>query len=634
MGVYKKAAAIIIAIPVVIGLSWMGFRLTNESNVLVPQTVTLQNTSEPIESFSTSPTPATFKTVVDEIIEEDIQTIRIFEGSMSDYTADKTPFFSKPVERVMFFPKTLMALTPEVLSQLSERIKIISKKSVKQVLFTVDPIKPGESNIVPLSLQLIDAPLEDLLIHFASIGGKAEKIITLVYTQPFKLTVTSEDDPEFASFDANLEQGIYLIRRLQPGKLYKYRFQFTHDMNRESVQQKLTDYLKNNAFQGVRLDWVDDRSFLLSIDFRQAINAPLVGLNFGGVRNKAGYTLTTNKYYQFQPSPAQALYRINLLTTKRASLFASSVHFDEIEVSPNGKYGLAAVVASNEMRSIYGYSAIDLNGTILKSFGLDEIHLAKWTQNGNALIYLQNNNVMHYDLLSGVTKVIWSTPNQEKNARIVSLDIDPTSETTVIGWGTHDDAGRFTYDFYVLAGYSGKSPKKIQKAGSFSCYEGPCYAPGNRIFKNEEMYYEVYNDQESSPKWSSYKLDLVNGEKMDADLKQHLIWDNNKRIFELSNGNSLWIQKKPAEGKEQWIQLDPSTGKQTPLMETSLGLFNEWMSLYEIGEGQYLIHLQKQIWKVVDTKNKKISDYLLIPKEVSQVHKLGTQLYFFSSVGT
>jgi hypothetical protein len=627
MVVNKKAAAVIIAIIVVSGLGWMGFRLANESKGSVPQSTTQQSTAEPNDSFSTKPIPS----VVDGIIEEDIQSIRILEGPMYDYTANETPFFSKPDVRVMFFPKTMMPLTQEVLSQLPNRIKIISKNIKKEVRFLVDPIKSGDSNVVPLSLQLFDAPKEDLLIHFVSIDGKQEKIVTLFYTEPFNYTVTSEDDPEIESYASYLEQGMNIVRRLQPGKLYKYRFQFTHDVNRESVQQKLTDYLKNNAFQGVRLDWENDRSFNLILDFRQETNEPLVGLNFNGVRNLAGYTLSTGKNYRFQPSPAQALYRINLSTSKKDSLFASSVHYNEIDVSPNGKYGLAAEVGDNEMHLIYAYSAIDLNGKILKSFGMDEIHLAKWSQNGNALIYLQKNNVMHYDLPSGKTNVIWAAPNQEKNARIVSLDNDPTSDTTVIGWGTHDDDGRFTYDLYVLSGYSDNQPRKIQSVGSFSCYEGPCYAPGYRIIKKDEMYYEVYNDQENNPKWVAYKVDLVNGEKKKVDLKHQIRDDNDKRIFELSNGNSLWVQKQPTDEKEQWIRFDPFTGKQTSLMETSLGLFKEWMSLYEIGEDNYLIHLPDQNWKVIDTRNNKVSEYVLIPKEVKQVHKIGTQLYFFSN---
>ncbi|MDQ0888611.1 hypothetical protein QFZ81_003699 [Paenibacillus sp. V4I9] len=627
MVVNKKAAAVIIAIIMVSGLGWIGFRLANESKGSVSQGTTQQSTAEPNDSFSMKPIPS----VVDGIIEEDIQSIRIFEGSMSDYTAKETPFFSKPDVGIMFFPKTMMPLTPEVISELPNRIKIISKNIKKEVRFSVDPIKSGDSNVVPLLLQLIDAPKEDLLIHFVSMDGQKEKIVTLFYTEPFNYTVTSEDDPEIAKYDAYLEQGMNTVRHLQPGKLYKYRFQFTHDVNRESVQHKLTEYLKNNAFQGVSLDWENDRSFILSIDFRHEANAAPVGLSFNGVRNTAGYTLSTGKQHRFQPAPAQALYRINLATSKKDSLFASSIHYNEIDVSPNGKYGLAAEVGDNEMHSIYAYSVIDLNGKILKSFGMDEIRLAKWSPNGNALIYLQKNNVMLYDLPSGNTKVTWAAPNQEKNARIVSLDNDPTSETTVIGWGKHDDNGRFTYDLYVLSDYSDSQPRKIQSAGSFSCYEGPCIAPGYRIVKKDEMYYEVYGDQENTPKWSAYKIDLASGEKKEEDLKHLISDDDNKRIFELSNGKSLWIQKLPVNGKEQWIRSDPFTGKQTPLMETSLGLFKEWMSLYEIGEDKYLIHLPDQNWKIIDTRNNKVSEYVLIPKEVNQVHKLGTQLYFFSN---
>lgn len=162
MVVNKKVAAVIIAIIMVSGLGWIGFRLANESKGSVPQGTTQQSTAEPNDSFSMKPIPS----VVDGIIEEDIQSIRIFEGSMSDYTAKETPFFSKPDVGVMFFPKTMMPLTPEVISELPNRIKIISKNIKKEVRFSVDPLKSGDSNVVPLLLQLIDAPKEDLLIHF------------------------------------------------------------------------------------------------------------------------------------------------------------------------------------------------------------------------------------------------------------------------------------------------------------------------------------------------------------------------------------------------------------------------------------------------------------------------------------
>lgn len=628
MRINKKTSAVIIAIIIVSGLGWMGFRLASDGENSAAQTLTKQNTAKPIESLSASPAPSAFKTVVDDILEEGFASIRIFEGSISDYTDDETPYFSKPIERVMFFPNSLISLRPEVSSQLFDRIKIIAKDTERKIQFTVNPI---ESNDIPFSLQLIDAPLEDLLIHFAAIDGKEDKIITLVYTEPFNLTVTSEDDPGFASFDKQLKRGIYLVRHLEPGKLYKYRFQFTHEMNRESVQQKVTEYLTNNTFQGVSLEWLDDSSFMLLIDFRQVPETPLVGFDFSGVRNKAGYELSESKYYQFHAGPAQALYRIDLSTFKKTSLFVSSVHFSEIDVSPNGKYGLAAEVAANEMHDIYDYSAIDLKGEILKTFGLDEIHLVKWAQNGNVLIYLQNNSVMHYDLTNNESKVIWSAPNQDKNARIISLDLDPASETTVVGWGTHDDDGGFTYDLYILSSYSDNNPKKIKAAGSFSCYEGPCYNYGYRIIKNGEMYYEVYNGQEQNPERSAYKLNLVNGEKKEAELIQQ-IKDDNKRNFELSNGTTLLIQKKPEDDTEQWIQLDPTSGKQTPLMETSLGIFNSSMSFYEFGEGKYLIHLSEQNWQLIDTKNKKVTQYSGIPKEVNQVHKLGTELYYFSNV--
>lgn len=144
MVVNKKAAAVIIAIIMDSGLGWIGFRLANERKGSVPQSTTQQSTAEPNDSFSMKPIPSVF----DGIIEEDIQLIRIFEGLMYDYTANETPFFSKPDVRVMFFPKTMMPLNPEVLTQLPNRIKIISKNIKKEVRFSVDPIISADSNVV------------------------------------------------------------------------------------------------------------------------------------------------------------------------------------------------------------------------------------------------------------------------------------------------------------------------------------------------------------------------------------------------------------------------------------------------------------------------------------------------------
>lgn len=557
----------------------------------------------PVPTPTSIPTLPSIQSIVDAILLEEIRSVRIFERSVNDYPADQPPLFSEPNAKVMVFPKTIVPFTPEQLSDLPNRIKVTAKSSQKEVRYSVDPIKPGDSNLVPLSLQLQDAPEEDLLIRFYSTDGQQEKTLTLRYTEPFRYTLTSEDDPGIVPYAADSKKGFYKTHYVLPGQTYEYSIQFSHDVRRDSVTQRLAESAGKEASPFMQFKWENDRLLKLTLDFRQPAQSPAITFNLYGIRTKDGYQISDQANYRIQPARPQALFQINLPASAKQSLFASPVHYTEIEMSPNGKYGLAAELGSNEMYSLYAYSVVELNGNRLQAFDMDEIYLAKWYRDGSTLLYLQHNKFMQYDTTKGEVKTIWTSPSQEKNARFVSLDLDPTTGSISVGWGLHDEQGQFTYDLYVFKSPVDTEPRRIPNAATFDCYEGPCYAPGERMFRNGNVEVVVKRPEEA---------------------------DDTKRVIELTNRKSLWIVKMPDAGSEQWVLFDPITNAQTTLMDTKLGIFKSWTPLTEIGEGQYLIHLPDQHWQIVDTTHQTVSVYDLIPKEVNQVHKMGTDLYFFS----
>jgi hypothetical protein len=635
MVINKKIAAVLIAIILISGITWIGYKMVNETKSSAPLS-TPRNTSqvapEPNDISDAAFTPAISKFIIDELIQEDIQTIRIFEVEITDYNTEEIPFFSQSEVSVMFFPKTLVPLTPVDLIRIQDYVNIVSNSN-KIVGFTIDSIKPEDTNLVPLYLHLVDAPKEDLTVKFASIDGKQEKLVTLRYTEPFNYTITSENDPGIAKYVDSLTNAPMTIHRPEQGKQFTYHIHFTHDMDRENVEEKLSNSFKSSSFQAYQLIWENDSTLKLVLDFRQSTDSTFVNINLQGIRNQQGYALTTNRIIQIKPSRLQALYKINSTSSSKTNLFTSAIHYSEIEISPNGKYGLAAEVGENEMRSVYAYTVIELNGKIRKTFGMDDISFAHWSRNGDNLIYVFEKNVMSFDLISGETKTVWTSPEKTNESRIVSLDVDSSSDNIVIGWGTHDSDGIFTYDLYALSDMGDTQPRRFQSVGSFSCYEGPCYLYGNQKVVKDKMYIEVSNLKEENPlQRIAYELDLLNGEKQATALKQRNPQTDNKIVLQLMDGKSLWVQKKTEDGKEQWLLFNPTTSRQTPLMDTELGIFTSWPSLLELGKGQYLIHVQDKNWQLVDTNKKTISLYDLIPKEVYQAHKLGTHLYYFSSI--
>jgi hypothetical protein len=578
------AAAILIVIT--IGFLYSTSRIDEELVIVTPEsTITPSATQLPIPTAAPAltprPSPLPIKNVVDEIIQSDIRTIRIFERSMQDYKAHETPFFSVPDPTVMIFPSTLHPWTAEDLAQLPNRVKISSSTTKSEIPFSTTPLKPGDSTSVPLTLILKDVPQEDLLIRFLSVDGKQEKQLILRYSQPIGYTVTSADDPHLEKYMSMLKEGLYINHYVELGKRYTYRFQFTHDMNRDSVQEKLIASLKSSKNLSYEWSWDNDKVLKLQLDLREEANSSFIPIYLNGVRNKEGYRLSSERAIRIQPSRPQSLYQINLTDLSTTSLFSSSMHYDGIDVSPSGNYGLAVEVASNELHAIYAYSLIDMKGHILKSFGIDEIHLTKWSPDGNSFYYLRNNTIMQYSMNSGEQKVLWTPPDQATHSRVVSLDMDPKTGQLVVGWGTHDENGQFTYDFYVLSD-RGKEPMRIPNVGTFSCYEGPCFLYGLRMIENGEMYMESYLDKENPPRHTAYMLNLSTGAKKEV------------------------VQRIQDAGL-------PGT-------------------MLDIGNGQLLSHKYDQDWYIVDKKSGSTAVFELIPKEVSMVSKWGDFLYFFDAL--
>ncbi|MDF2670665.1 MAG: hypothetical protein K0R67_2971 [Paenibacillus sp.] len=583
---YYKSFAIAAAVILIMGLAWWYAVVDpneGEQVVAMPDRTPEQNgTSAPVSSPSSSPQPTPLPAaanIVDEMIQHTIRSIRIFEKRVQDYAAHETPFFSAPDPIVIIFPDTLVPLTPADISQLPNRIKIISRDTRSEVAFSTNPIKPGDPTSVPLSLILANAPKEDLLIQLSSVDGKQEKVITLRYSQPVGYTITSANDPLLENYMSLLGEGLYIDHYVELGRQYSYQFQFTHDMQRDSVQEALLASLKSSPTHKLEWSWDNDRVMNLQLDFREAASSPFIQLYLNGIRSKEGYKLSSEQVIRIKPSRPQALYQIQLSDLSKTSLFSSMAHYEEIDISADGRYGLAAVISSNEMRPIYGYTLLDLKGNVLKSFGLDGIHQAKWSPDGAFLIFTQNNTVMKYDLSTGAQTLLWSSPVQQPNSRVVSLDMDPRTGQLVVGWGTHDDEGKFTYDLHVSENGSSKF-LRIPNVGSFSCYEGPCYNPGLRSIENGEMYLEAYQLTDNPPQQHAYSLNLTTGVKEEVDVR-------------------------------------PTAGSTLPMTD--------------IGNGKFLIHKQRpdQNWQILDKQSGTTAIFDQIPKEVNTVTKSGDALYYF-----
>jgi hypothetical protein len=599
-----------------------------------PTPTATQSTLAPASAVTPSPEEPS---VLGQIIRNEIATIRVMDQTMMDYKAGETPFFTSADSRIMIFPAVIMPLTPEVLSQISNQLRIVSASSAQEVRYSIDLIKPGESNEVPLSVQLHDAPKENIELRFTSKDGAQSKHITLHYTEPLRYSLSSEDDPSIFEYVSLLQQGIYKSHYIEPGKSYVYRMEFTHDMDRDSVEKSLSESISHSTLHSVQWRWEDDKRLRITLDSRQQPEGSVLNLSMRDVRGANGLSIFNDRGVTIQVSRKQALYRIQLAKKNKDRIAEFPVHYSEIDISPNGKYALAIEEASNEMYGLQAYTLMSLDGKIMRTYNVDEIHLVQWLQGGEFIVYLQNNQVILDHVSSGTSKVIWTPPDKNERSRAVSLDIDSRMEQVVVGWGTHDDEGMFTYDLYVLSDIHSKELKSlyIPKVGSYSCYEGPCYAPGYRSISNGEMILEWWQEargQGREQQWGAYRLNLASGKREETKpIHAPLQTGSIGQVVELEGGEQLRLEGATDSGTESWSLYDPNTGAESALFTTSLGLFKSWGStVMQLHASEILVHVRDQSWQVIKIESKKIKQYDLIPSHVNTVTKHGNELYFFS----
>ncbi len=522
-----------------------------------------------------------------------------------------------------------MPLTREEIAQLPSQISIVSSRTKQSVRFTINNEISPNQNVTDgtLRLQLQDTPKEDLIVRLVASNG-LEKAISFQYVEKLNLTVTSEDDPSIVEYIATWSQGIYKTHYVAPGKRYTYHFDFSHPMDRSGFESKLKRMYPGGMPSEAAWTWENDRRVNLTLDYTQA-SAKAYTFELYGIQAQNRTVFAGIGTLRIEPSPPQALYRIDIPTRKKDRLFVPGIHFHRLEsIAPGGNYAMAVEDGSNEMRGLDGYSVIEMNGRTVASYGMDRVRAHYWNAEGTALLFWKDDQVLVDDLKSGTTKVIWTPPAAGSNSRIVSLDADESWSRIIIGWGTHDENGKFTYDLHVLTGVEDTLPFVIPSAGSFSCYEGPCLAHGVRTIIGSSLDLQV----DSGSGLSTTRFDLATGARQELGTTPRIAPQGGavSRSIRLENGQILLLEKlASSETAERWVMFDPQTNQYTALMETSLGLIRNWDPLLELGNSQFLVRQANRSWSIVDTNSKQVSPFELIPKDVDQVTKLDHALYFF-----
>jgi hypothetical protein len=585
----------------------------------------------PREEQADNAVPSPKRSLYQLIKAEQIRFIRVTDSDyrMADYRPGEKLFLTGEESEILFYIETpgTTQITAEDAAMLAQQVKVKKTEDGRDVPFTAQGRLENES--VTVTLTLNEVPPDDITVEFYAVEGEDVKRFPFAYQPEFGYAITSKDDPGIAESFKMKRNGVYVTHYVEPGKSYVYDYEFSEAVNRASVEDDFTDFLKDGKRQ---MDWIDDRHFRLTVRLHEyEVNKHVGSVSFYEVETKRGYTSTQFGHLQLYTATPGRLTAVDLSEGTKRNYFSTIKKYSTISVSSNGQWMLAAQEGSDELHSIYAYSIVDLRGNVLKQFAMDEISYPQWLAEDNSLLYVKGKDLIKYSVAEQRSQVVWSSPNPQRNETILSLTMDADREQIALKSGSHNSDGLFTYDLYLFKDIHDAEPVRIDEFGKFSCYEGPCPGPPmDFIDKDAIVHFDWEDAGDGSFKTIVYVLDLstMKSRRVEAqgmDEGKLLQGDN---MFLLSGGRFLQIEDGPS-GTMRWSVVDLRRGQVDLIMETNFGNVRV-THLLAMTDGTYLLGLENKGWMILNLDEKTLQTvYAALPSDMTSFSLMGDTLYFF-----
>jgi len=373
-------------------------------------------------------------------------------------------------------------ITPKQLEILRNNIAITTTAG-EPVSFTI-----MEGNMEQqLIISLKGTPSSDLTLTFFSADQSQIKPFIIYYMKPFDYKIISEHIPLLDKAFVFSKENIVLPLSVSTHASHIFMFQFTDEVDRASVDEHFKSIL---ADVNGSVDWVDNRTFNLVLNFDHKLEEPYIKLSASGIRNARGVELKSTNYIVIEPTDIKGYGSYDLTTNTIAAWFNTNRKYESILTSSDDKWLLASTVLKKNAQLQHLYEVLDKQGNVIKQFEFNSLVSPHWLHDETGLMYMNgrasNRELVLYDLVKDSTELIWQTP--DSSSQILGFEIEPKQGAIAIAWGKTNGLEIYELHMDILKSKRDPSPKRYLNMGKLTCHETPCTYPLEWLSDNYLIY--------------------------------------------------------------------------------------------------------------------------------------------------
>ncbi|MFD1737534.1 hypothetical protein ACFSCX_13320 [Bacillus salitolerans] len=350
-------------------------------------------------------------------------------------------------------------------------------------------IEYNNNDFIP-QIRLIyeNAPKEDLILQLVANEQKplaSSHTFTFNYLDPLTYIITN-DDPllkrskqvtHYMQLNHDFENIFpYYVPIQKPIELI---ITFNQDVKPLTMEEALKESLQDIYW---RVNWIDGRTTRLTLLLESQDMYRIHKLDLSGVESKNEFVLVWDKGLNFIASNNKTISKIQE-GGKKTPLFSTVLHYDEFQVSPNGKWALVSEESYGGERHVSTYSIIDLQnkGKTMKQFEPGQILFPQWLPGGQSFVYQDDEQVFLYDVQTGREQLIWVSPQKGKAKDRIHWVRHYVEEKSgmmaIFDYLSTNVNYTFPYeaDFYLFTDVNDSTPDQVTKFQTGSCQLEICY---------------------------------------------------------------------------------------------------------------------------------------------------------------
>jgi len=389
-------------------------------------------------------------------------------------------------------------------------------------------------------------------------------------------------------FDHDPEHRADGIRQyLELGETYTYHVRFSQEMDRKSVEEKLTlrlaDLLRT-------IEWHSDQSltFSLRADETYGPHAPYeeIVLDFYGAKTAEGIVHfeqeDASRHLRFQITRPKQYALVDPESGRTTPLFESLISYPLIDPAPGGAWLLAEELRSNESILTPTYTVVTRDGTRVKT--LTGAETPEWIDE-HTLLYEVDRSVIQYNVQTGQRRIIWS---KSEPPAVVSFAYERESRKLIVAAADHDDKGAAPVDLYLFDNLDSTQPRVLNDAflaPDPMAWDAVRYKLPVSFVEDAALFWEdhAHNDPTSRPK--AVVMQWHGGARNELPMAS--------RWIPLSGGKLL------RQTDDTWNVYDIETGRNVPLLKNLEN--DEWMDVSSLGSGDFVLALSDAKLFIFDT---------------------------------